>query len=977
MKRFLLHIILLLESFGLYAQPEEPMLMLHADMHSATINSIATDAKGQFLLTCSDDKTARLWDASTGNRLRTFRPPVGYGNEGRLFSCALSPDGNIAATGGQTGSSWNAGENVPITVGSRTLYVTQQQFSVYIFETTTGDMLATIDGLDGEILDLKFTPDGKYLLAALGGSQGVNIISTETWKRVRELSGYGGAARKMAFSSQGELAVVSGDGYIRIYDNAFRMKKTQSLPSGKEPVSVDWSPKGNQLMVACADLNTVLVLDAETLRQTEISIGAAITVKQPFVSVAYSSDGNRYAAGNHRSSAGFRIRSWQGNAANMLGVSDFDVSQSNITALIAMPDGSIVFCTSYPEIGRLNKDDKSLTQWVTGNTKQNFVRTAEVTRYNSRQRKSFQVNDDGTVVGLYSLGKDVLFFSLTNRELKTATTAYPAFNTRSDRTKARISGWENSPAPLLNNKVLNFLEKDERSQCVDVLLSGERMLFGADKNIYCLDRDGNTVWKIPTVDRCVAVKITGNEKFAVAAFNDGIFCWIRMSDGVRLLTLFTHPDHRRWVIWTDAGFYDCAMGAEDLIGWHLNQGKDRAANFYPISQFRSSFYRPDVINAVFNLELQQIADSQPATDTDRQETEKTVSIVKALPPYVSIVSPRPESEISTQTVSIEYDLRLASDDRLQSVKVLIDGRPVQLLTETQRGKNVVTIEVPQRDCEVTLIAKNSFGPSVPVSVSLKWKGNSKEEEYKPKLYILAVGVSQYDNANLRLQFAAKDAADFANAMLPQKGRLYDDVTVKLLTDKEATNKNILEGLDWLTSQTTGKDVAMLFIAGHGINDPTGSFFYMPVNADIEEIQTTCVSYLDIQKTVSSVAGKIIVYVDACHSGNVMAGSAQHSAVDLVGMVNGLTDAENGAIVFTSSTGRQFSLENPEWNNGVFTKALVEGILGKADLFNSKSISYKTLDAYIAQRVKVLTNGRQSPTTIIPQSMPDFQIAMTF
>ena len=150
---------------------------------------------------------------------------------------------------------------------------------------------------------------------------------------------------------------------------------------------------------------------------------------------------------------------------------------------------------------------------------------------------------------------------------------------------------------------------------------------------------------------------------------------------------------------------------------------------------------------------------------------------------------------------------------------------------------------------------------------------------------------------------------------------------------------------------------------------------MPVNADIEDVPTTCVSYLDIQKTVSSVVGKIIVYVDACHSGNVMAGSAQQGAVDLVGMINGLTDAENGAVVFTSSTGQQFSLENPEWNNGAFTKALVEGLLGKAELFNTKSIFYKTLDAYIAQRVKVLTNGRQSPTTIIPQSMPDFQIAM--
>ena len=964
LKRFLFHVILLLAAVPLYAQPAEPMLMLHADMHSATINSIATDAKGQFLLTCSDDKTARLWDASTGNRLRTFRPPVGYGNEGRLFACALSPDGNIAATGGQTGNSWNAGDSVAINIGTKTLYVRKQQFSVYIFETTTGDMLATVDGLDGEILDLKFTSDGKYLLAALGGSHGVSIIDTQEWKRVRELTGYGSAARNMAFSSQGELAVVSGDGYIRIYDNAFKIKKVQTLPSGKEPVSVDWSPKGNQLMVACADLNTVLVLDAETLKQTEMSIGSAISVKQPFVTVAFSSDGNRYAAGNHRAQNVFRIRSWQGDAANMLGVSDYDVAQSNITALKALPDGSIVFASSYPEIGRLSRDSKSLMRWTAGNTVKSYVRVAEVTRYSSRRQKSFQVNDDGTVVGLYSVDKDVLFFSLINRELRTAPSAYPVFNTRSDRTKARISSWENSPTPLLNNKALNFLEKGENSQCVDVLPNGERMLFGADNNVYCLDKNGEIVWKTPAVDRCAAVKITGNAQTAVAAFNDGTVCWYRMSDGAKILTLFTHPDNRRWVMWTEAGYYDCALGAEELIGWHLNQGKDRAANFYPVSQFRSLFFRPDIIGAVFNTEM--------PVDVDQQ-----VSIVETLPPDVSIISPRPESEISSQTVTIEYDVRLMSADRLQSVKVLVDGRPVQLLTESQRGKNSVTVDIPQRDCEVTLIAKNRFGPSVPVSVSLKWKGKAEEEERKPKLYILAVGVSQYDNPNLRLQFAAKDASDFASAMKPQKGGLYDDVVVKLLTDREATKTNIISGLNWLTQQTSGKDVAMLFIAGHGINDHTGSFYYLPVNADIENIQTTCVSYVDIQKTVSSVAGKIIVYVDACHSGNIMAGSAPRGVVDLVGMVNGLADAENGAIVFTSSTGRQFSLENESWNNGAFTKALVEGILGKADLFNTKSISYKSLDAYIAQRVKDLTNGRQSPTTIIPQSMPDFQIAMMY
>jgi hypothetical protein len=68
------------------------------------------------------------------------------------------------------------------------------------------------------------------------------------------------------------------------------------------------------------------------------------------------------------------------------------------------------------------------------------------------------------------------------------------------------------------------------------------------------------------------------------------------------------------------------------------------------------------------------------------------------------------------------------------------------------------------------------------------------------------------------------------------------------------------------------------------------------------------------------------------------------------------------------------LEKDEWNNGAFTKALVEGLYGYADLFNKKVITIKALDAYIATRVKELTKGQQSPTTIIPSSIPDFPIA---
>jgi len=79
------------------------------------------------------------------------------------------------------------------------------------------------------------------------------------------------------------------------------------------------------------------------------------------------------------------------------------------------------------------------------------------------------------------------------------------------------------------------------------------------------------------------------------------------------------------------------------------------------------------------------------------------------------------------------------------------------------------------------------------------------------------------------------------------------------------------------------------------------------------------------------------------------------------------------IVFSSSTGRQFSLEDPEWNNGAFTKALIEGIEGQADLYKDWFVSMAELEVYLSQRVKQLTNGRQTPVTTKPISVPDFKM----
>jgi uncharacterized caspase-like protein len=242
--------------------------------------------------------------------------------------------------------------------------------------------------------------------------------------------------------------------------------------------------------------------------------------------------------------------------------------------------------------------------------------------------------------------------------------------------------------------------------------------------------------------------------------------------------------------------------------------------------------------------------------------------------------------------------------------------------------------------------------------------------------VLAVGVAKYANPSFNLGLPSKDAHDFANVLLKQKGELYADVQVRVLTDSDATKDNVLDGLDWLQHQVTAHDVGMMFLAGHGMNDDNGRYYFMPYNADPDKLLRTGVPQSDIRDTLSSLAGKAVFFVDTCHSGNAL-GTAKARGLnnDVSAFVNDLSSAENDVVVFTASTGRQSSLEDPAWGNGAFTKAVVEGISGSADFQKSGQITLKGLDFYVSGRVKDLTGGRQSPMSITPSGVPDFPIAV--
>ena len=356
-----------------------------------------------------------------------------------------------------------------------------------------------------------------------------------------------------------------------------------------------------------------------------------------------------------------------------------------------------------------------------------------------------------------------------------------------------------------------------------------------------------------------------------------------------------------------------------------------------------------------------------------------------LPPVVTILYPEDNTQIAYTDVSVRFAIRSPSDAPVSGIKILVDGRPAKTTPYTMIKKQIyeASVVIPQKRCNISVIVSNRHSPSEPATVHLKWRSQQEPKPgstpivTRPTLYILSVGVSQYENKSISLRFPAKDANDFANVMLKQKNinGLYKDVNLKILTNEQANATEIVKGLEWIRKAATSEDVAMLFFSGHGLNDDNGDYYFLPSNIDVNKLMSTGIHYSTIETTVKALASKVLVFIDTCHAGNVWS-NRKMKAADTRAVANKLSAPENGAVIFTSSTGKQNSREDPAWSNGAFTKALVEGINGQADFISKGIITVNELELYLSNRVRKLTDELQTPATAKPDTIPDFPIALT-
>ena len=965
--------------------------------HNNVVSGIAFSPDGRRIASCSWDRTIKIWETETGRIIRTIT-----GSREQLTSVAFSPDGKYVLSGGRdykiklwdakTGRknrTFSGHKNWIIQVAfspdGKQVLSSSWDLNAKLWDVKTGREIRTLTGHKETFTGVAFSPNGKHILSG-SSDKTMKLWNARTGREIRTFSGHYDAVYGVAFSPGGLRVLSAGgnDRSIKLWDtNTGRQIRT--FMGRSSPVnSIAFSPDDKYFLTGSLD-KTFKLWNTMTGRVERLFNGHEWHVN----SVAFSPDGKKVLSG----STDMTIKIWDTETGSE--IQTMTGHRGGVSRAVFSADGKQVLSSS---------NDNSVKLWD--------ARTG-------REIRTFQGHNDGVYsVAFFPNGKHILSGSMdktmklwnarTGREIRTfaghkSRVMSVAFSPDGQQV---LSGSYEYPYTenirLWNAKtgqqIRTFSGHKGFVPTLTYSPDGQQILSGSSDNTIKL-WDAKSGREIRTFQGHMGLVASTDFSLDGQRFLSG------SADGTSILWDINKPEFttrfvglpgQDYATVTHDNYYMITKNASDYA--HFVKG----LNIYTFENFDLIYNRPDIVVERLGKASPQLVDAYYKAYLKRLEkmgfTEDQISTDMHLP-EVAFKDDLP-LETSEKTLSFEVN---ASDTKykLDRLNVHVNNVPIFGV----RGINLKDLDTKVATIPVELTLSNKVN-KIQISVHNQSGAESLKETFellytgpqeKPELHVVSIGISDYKNDDYNLRYAAKDAKDLAK--LFSKSGTFNKIHKVILADSAATRLNILALKDKL-NQTKVDDQVVLFIAGHGLLNEDYDYYFATHDIDFENPSRRGITYTELEGLLDGIpARNKLLLMDTCNSGEVdksslaettneqLASNVTFRAVGTRGLKlkEDIEVAESGlglensfelmkelfadlrrgsgAMVISSASGVEFALESAQWENGVFTYAVLNGLKNKtADQDNNGAVTVSELRDYVAEEVKKLTNGRQTPNS---------------
>lgn len=294
----------------------------------------------------------------------------------------------------------------------------------------------------------------------------------------------------------------------------------------------------------------------------------------------------------------------------------------------------------------------------------------------------------------------------------------------------------------------------------------------------------------------------------------------------------------------------------------------------------------------------------------------------------------------------------------------------------QKGTNTISFQVTYDE--------ETYSPSAPVVVEKKIN--------KTKLHVISVGVPDISqDAEYRLKYTTKDAADLAGLFNADMLNDYHDIKTDLFnTKKTTTSEGIRSCIQKLKkSDYKPEDLLVFYVSSHAFySEDFGELFVSTSDYDFLNAEASSLRFNnDILDWLKRLPCNVILFLDICHSGHILNESEidgeSNATIQILDHLNKSKKTNSHINVISSSGSGEYSYEIDKLSNSAFMAAIKDAVSAQlfscddmdlvADQDNNRSLQLNEMVDFIRQRVPCLMSeykkGReQNPSAVVTSDL---------